>query len=887
MKRLSGLFLLALLVLPASAPAQLEPIPEDQGATGLALALRKLDAGAIFMHTAAHPDDEDNGLLVMMSRGRGLRTTLLTVTRGDGGQNQIGPELEEALGVLRSSELMAIHRIDDTEQYFTLAYEFGYSFSVEESLQKWGKEETLGDMVRIIRTVRPDVIVGLRLGGEGGGQHHQTSGRLTKEAFRAAADPNRFPEQIREGLRPWQPLKLYSRYRTPRDEPDKPDPPGTVLMDTGNYDPILGRSYHQMGIEARANHLCQQMNQIHALPGERIGKWVPEDSVDSIIGTSGPEDDLFDRVPMGFDRLKMFLAGETPQAAAPLQSGLDELQAQIDAANQAYDAHAPWKTLGPLREGLQTVRRLRRELAEGELGEEARYELEHRLSYKEHNFVEAIVLAHGIALDAVADRGEVVPGGKLEIETQVTQRSPEPIDVTGLVLDVPPGWTQEFEGETSGRLADNDKIEATFKAGVADDAELSRPYWERNRAVDRFDLIAPEHFGIPFAPPVVNARLTFRSDSVDISIEEPVTYRYAGPWVGTEKQTEISVLPRVSLALSPNVMVFPVGPGPKTRTASVSVLYKGSEEASGTLRLAAPDGWTVTPAESPLRFQREDEATTVQFEVTPPDSVKAGTYEIEAVASIGGKEYREGFHRIAYHHIQTRYLFRPATAQVQALDLKVEPVRVGYIMGVGDDVAEAVRQLGAELVFLEETDLAQGDLSQFDLIIAGIRAYRAREDLRAYNGRLLRYVEGGGTMLVQYNRDEWDDAQWGPYPAKISRNRITVEEAPIRILEPEHPLFNFPNTISEDDWQQWVQERGTYFLGERDERYRDLLASEDPWEYNAGEKRGMLVEARYGEGRWIYTGLTLFRQLPAGVPDAYKFFANLLSLPKAPATSQE
>ncbi|HEX9726312.1 MAG TPA: PIG-L family deacetylase [Vicinamibacteria bacterium] len=878
MKRLPRLFLLALLAVPVQASAQLEPIPEDRGATGLALALRKLDADAIFMHTAAHPDDEDNGLLVMMSRGRGLRTTLLSLTRGDGGQNQIGPELEEALGVLRSAELMAMHRIDDTEQYFTLAYEFGYSFSVEESLQKWGEEETLGDMVRIIRMVRPDVMVSLPLGGEGGGQHHQTSGRLTKEAFRAAADPNRFPEQIRDGLRPWQPLKLYSRYRTPPDERDKPDPPGTVVMDTGGYDPILGRSYHQMGIEARAFHLCQQMNQIHALPGERMGKWFPEDSV---IGMSDPELDLFDGVPMGLDRLKTFLEGETPQAAAPILGALDELQAAIDAANEAYDANAPWKTLGPLREGLQTVRSLRNKLAASDVSESARYELEHRLSYKEKNFVKALALAHGIALDAVSDRGEVVPGGKLEIAVQVTERSPEPIEVTGLVLDIPEGWAQTFEGTTSGRLADNEKIEAKFSVRVADDAELSRPYWERNRAVDRFDLIAPEHFGLPFAPPAVNASLTFRSGSVDISIEEPVQYRYAGPWVGTEKQAEISVLPRASLALSPGVMVFPVGAGSKTRQASVSVLHKGTDEASGTLRLVAPDGWVVTPAEVPLRFQREGEATTVPFEITPPDSVAPGTYEIGAVANLSGQSYREGFQKIAYHHIETRYLFRPATAQVQALDLKVEPVRVGYIMGVGDDVADAARQLGAEVVMLEEKDLAQGDLSQFDLIIAGIRAYLAREDLRAYNDRLLDYVERGGTMLVQYNRDEWDDAQWGPYPAKISSERITVEDAPMRILEPTHPVFNFPNRITESDWKGWVQERGTYFLGERDERYRDLLASEDPWEYNAGEKRGMLVEARYGEGRWIYTGLTLFRQLPAGVPDAYKFFSNLLSLPKA------
>jgi len=877
MKRLSRLFLIALLSLPAQLSAQLEPIPEDRGAMGLALALRKLGTGAVFMHTAAHPDDEDNGLLVMMSRGRGLRTTLLSVTRGDGGQNQIGPELEEALGILRTAELMAMHRIDDTEQYFTLAYEFGYSFSVEESLQKWGHEETLGDMVRIIRTVRPDVMVCLPLGGEGGGQHHQTSGRLTKEAFRAAADPHRFPDQIRSGLRPWQPLKLYSRYRTPPGEEDKTDPPGIVSMDTGRYDPILGRSYHQLGIEARANHLCQDINQLHALPGERIAKWLPEDLV---VETAFTESDLFDGVPMGLGRLKEFLAGDTSQAAASFLAGLDELQAEVDAAQQAYDANAPWKTLEPLRRGLQTVRRLRQ--AAGELGEEARYELAHRLSYNERSFREAIALAHGVALDPVADRGEVVPGSELEVKVQVTNRSPVPIEVTSLELKIPNGWDQESQDQRSGRLEDNETLEATLKVRVADDAALSRPYWERNRVVDRYDLVEPAHFGLPFSPPVAWARLQFRSGSVDVSIEEPVQHRYPGPWVGREKQTEISVLPKASVTLSPTAMVFPIGSGSKTRTASVSVLYKGSQEASGTLRLTAPDGWSTAPAEVPLRFQREDEAATLQFEVTPPDSVEPGAYAIQAVATLDGKEYREGFQEIAYHHIQTRYLFRPAIAQMQALDVRMAPVRVGYIMGVGDEVAEAVRQLGAELVMLEEKDLAQGDLSRFDLIIAGIRAYYARADLRAYNHRLLQYVEQGGTMIVQYNRDEWDDAQWGPYPAKISGDRITVEEAPIRILEPEHPLFHFPNHISEGDWKGWIQERGTYFLGERDARYRDLLASEDPWEYNAGEKRGMLVEARYGEGRWIYCGLTLFRQLPAGVPDAYKFFANLLSLPKAP-----
>ena len=338
----------------------------------------------------------------------------------------------------------------------------------------------------------------------------------------------------------------------------------------------------------------------------------------------------------------------------------------------------------------------------------------------------------------------------------------------------------------------------------------------------------------------------------------------------------------ISLMLSPRNVVFPLRSANRSRTVSVDVLHKGREPAQGALRLEVPGGWNVSPSEAPLSFQRENEAATVKFELTPPSTVAPGTYEVGAVASFDGREYREGYETIAYHHVETRYLFHPARAKVQALEIEVAPVTVGYIMGGGDDVPEAIRLLGAEVEMLDEQELAEGDLSRFDLIMTGIRAYLTRDDLRAYNWRLLEYVENGGTMVVQYNKFEFNDAQWGPYPALVSRDRITVEEAPIRILEPDHPLFNYPNEITENDWSGWVQERGLYFLGDKDGRYVDLVASEDPWEYNAGEKRGALVEARYGDGRWLYVGLGFFRQLPEGVADAYKVFANLLSLPAAP-----
>ncbi len=380
MNRFRAVSLLFGLSCAATAAAQLEPIAEDGGSVGLALQLRKLSSGTSFLHTAAHPDDEDNGLLVLLSRGRGIRTSLLTATRGDGGQNEIGPELFEAIGILRSEELMAVHRIDGVEQYFTRAYEFGYSFSVEETLQKWGKEEILGDFVRVLRTVRPDVVVSLPPEGEGGGQHHQASAILTREAFRAAADPARFPEQIAEGLKPWQALKLFSRKSVGagpgREKEKKEDSETLVRIDTGAYDPLLGRTYYQMGSEARSNHKCQGMGQLQAVSGPHPSAFRLEDSVLPGEVDRASESDLFDGIPGGLDRLKAF-------SSVPfVLEAIDALGNEIDAANAAYDARAPWKTLPPLRRGLALLRELRARLARGEVSPEAKFELEHRLERK-------------------------------------------------------------------------------------------------------------------------------------------------------------------------------------------------------------------------------------------------------------------------------------------------------------------------------------------------------------------------------------------------------------------------------------------------------------------------------------------------------------------------
>jgi hypothetical protein len=544
-------------------------------------------------------------------------------------------------------------------------------------------------------------------------------------------------------------------------------------------------------------------------------------------------------------------------------------------------------TLPFLRRGLTLARKLLSDVARSDLPDGAKFEIEHRLRPKEAEFEKAIVLAHGIDFLPTADRGEVTRGGRVRVEVRVTNPSPEPVTIRSIRIPTPPGFVvTEFEDEKTKfpelphGLSRTGKIEARFDVVVAANADYDRPYWKRdNPGVDRFSLLEPRYFGLPFRPPSFAATIALRSGDVDVTLEETVQHRYAGRWVGGEKQKQVSVLPKVSVAISPDVVVFPIGADDRTRPVSVTARYEGVEPARGTLALEAPPGFTVVPASIDLAFEREDQAVTARFRLTPPESIASGSYSIRAVARLGADELRENVRSIEYHHTQTRYLFEPAEARVEALDVQVARARVGYIAGVGDEIPTAIRQLGFDLSSLEEDDLAEGDLSQYDVIVTGVRAYLNREDLRAYNKRLLDYVADGGTLLVQYNKMEFNDAQWGPYAKKVSNNRVTVEEAPIQILVPDHPVFTQPNRIAAGDWGGWVQERGLYFLEEEgDPRYQDLLASEDPWEYNKGVKKGMLVEARHGKGRWIYIGLGLFRQLPEGVPSAYKLFANLLSL---------
>jgi LmbE family N-acetylglucosaminyl deacetylase len=897
---------LLFLLLSSSLPAQLrvKPIGELPDDVALRLELRKLASTGTFMETTAHPDDEDNALLAMMSHGRGMRTVLVTATRGDGGQNEIGPEIFQALGVLRTEELLAVHRFDGAEQYFTRAVDFGYSFSIEESIDKWGHDEIVGDFVRQIRAIRPDVIAAFVCGGGGGGQHHQASTRLTIEAFRAASDPSRYPDQIREGLRPWQARRVFCTegFGPPGQGPD------LLRVTTSGFDPLLGRTYSEIGLEARSMHRCQGTSQLLLLPGASLSRTYR--LKDSAIGEPGiAPKDMFD----GIDTSLAGLAAYAGPASQPsLITRLQGISANVSAAKAAAETRGPGAAAAALAEGLGVLRDLRAKLTSMGLSDSARYEIDLRLALKESQFQDALLLTHGIRLEALADDGTVVVGQPLKVSATAGNNGSQDVTLkwvsfVGFELSTgAPAGSPPVSGPVcvpiNGLIPSAGAVPCSVDVRVAE-THLSSPYWTPRTDAARYDFEPDVPFGLPFRPSPFRATFALSIVGTDVAIDRTVEFRYSDLFAG-EKRMDLQVVPPFAVRMTPAIAVVPAvappsprgasnGPGsPKqlqmereggpARTIQVTVSnnQKGPATAAAALRL--PSGWRAAPASVPVRFAREDEQVTMTFSVTPEAGVRPGEYAAETtVTAPGGVTSNTGYEVVEYPHIHRRHVIEPARTRVKVIDVKITPgLHVGYVMGVGDEVPAAIEQLGAQVHMIDASELASGDLSKYDVIVTGVRAYERRPDLRGNNNRLLSYVENGGVVLVNYNKQEFNQAQYGPYPAKIGTDRVTDENAPIEVLVPEHPVFNTPNRMGREDWGGWVQERGTYFLAERDPRYVDLIRSTDPFPLNAAPKTGALVEARYGKGRWIYLGLGLWRQLPAGTDGAYKLMANLLSLGK-------
>lgn len=854
--------------------ADTRPAPEDRGASGLALALRRLQTIASVLHTAAHPDDESTEMLAYLSRGQGVRTAYLALNRGEGGQNGIGPELGDALGVIRTEELLAARKLDGAEQYFSRAFDFGFTRSPQETLQKWNREELLGDMVRVIRMMRPLVVVSGFSGtpNDGHGQH-QVAGLLTPEAIKAAADPKRFPEQIsQENLQPWQVLKVYGRVfgavnTGPRAE-----------FDVGIYDPVLGRSYNELASDGRSRHRSQDFgmiqmkgNQMRAFPCWSSSIEVPE-----------IEKSFFTGIDTSISGIARF-AGSGGEQMIPALNKIKELAAK---AMSEFKSEQPAGIAPHLAGGLHAVRELRSQL--GNLDAIAKANVAALLARKEKEFSEALAKAHGVIIDALSSTEIVTPGENVDIAAQVYIATDAKAAAPVATLALPENWKAESvkpepmvptTGLSFMRGRETPSFIARYRVTAAEGATPTQPYWlAQKRTKDQFDWDDKMPRNLPFGPALATAQVELTLSGERISINQPVEYRFADKSFG-EIRRELKVAPAVTLTVHPSLLVIPAGAQNRTREISIEVTHNASRKTDGIVKLAAPEGWKIEADNQPLAFTKQGEKTARTFKVTPPAGA-TGNFDLKATAEANGRTYDNGYQVISYPHIETHFIYHPATTKVEVFDVNIaKGLKVGYVMGSGDDGPEALEQMGVNVKLINAAELAAGDLSVYDTIVLGIRVYEVNEDVIANNKRLFEYVNNGGTLIVQYNKQEFASGNFAPYPVKMAGNlRVTDETAPITILEPNHQLFNYPNKITESDWQGWIQERGLYFLSEWDAKYTPLLAAPD----DTGKilKGGELI-AQVGKGNYVFTGYAWFRQFPAGVPGAYRLFANLVCLAKS------
>ncbi|MBI4460374.1 MAG: hypothetical protein HY648_10000, partial [Acidobacteria bacterium] len=699
--------------------------------------------------------------------------------------------------------------------------------------------------------------------------HHQAAGVLTKEAFRAAADTARFPELSAQGLRPWQARKLFTNpLRAPEGTP------GIFTISEGTGAVIKGRSVAEIGFEARVMHRSQGMGG----GGQRRPFTASFRLWDSALPDQGTGQDLFAGVDLTLNRFTT-LAGGSPAVGQRVQA----VQRAIEAARDALPGGMATKALPALADGLEQLRNLRAEVERSTRDNAAKADALFLLGIKEADFVKAIILAGGVEVRALADRAELVAGETFQITAEGLRDAPESPQISEITLAAPKGWRVKKIAE-AGR--NSSRVKASFQVTVPGDSPVSQPYWlVKARSKDYFATLEVPWVGTAWNPALVRAnfRLLLKREghSVPITYEVDVVKASAGSGT-SERGQPLAVVPPIGVWIEPRVAIFPLRSG-ATQVLQVKLRNNTSAEKRATARLKLPPGWSSNPPARSVVLANKGEEASVQFEVSAPrvssSTAEAERLTVQAIAQVGQQSFSTGYQVIAYPHIPTRYWFQPSLADFLRLDVKTSPgLRVGYVMGTGDSVPEALQQLGVSVELMSAEELANQDLGKFDAIVTGIRAYEVRKDLAANHERLMDYVNNGGVMIVQYSRPLGNSPPLGPYPLNLGNTpRVTVEDAPINILEPAHPIFHLPNEINQEDFEGWFQERGAYFMESWGPEYRPLLESHDPGE--PPQKGGMLF-APHGKGFYIFTAYLWSRQLPAGVPGAYRIFANMVSLGK-------
>jgi len=796
--------------------------PGTGGVAALAGALKQLGANKRVLMIGAHPDDEYSDLVALFARGMGAQVAYLSLSRGEGGQNLIGPELGPELGIIRSEELLAARRIDGARQFFTRAYDFGYSKTLDESLRLWPRDSVLKDVLDVVRRFRPQIIVSVFSGTsrDGHGQH-QVAGLVARQAFEALRDSS------------WGPVKLYrSLYFDTAS--------ATLRLDAGVLDPVEGRSYHQIAMAGRSQHRSQDQGQLEE-PGPRIGRLAFIEWRDRGRGTKDG-DGLFADV----DTL---LPGKARYAGL-----IDSARAQLNSTRPDVIAALLGRAL--------------RELGAADSGQQAILQ-------------EALAAAAGVVIDGFADDGILIPGERVQLETSVWNAGEAAVTLDGIEVGAPAGWKVERLDPVSSSVPTGSLATRRFAVTVAADAPRSQAYFLRRPltgALYDWTGVPAAWRGLPFEPPPVQMTVRLTIAGQPLSLSREVVYRYRDQRIG-EVRRPLFVTRPFDVAVTPELVVWPVdGAAGGLRHFTITVTNRMRGPAVAQIAVTTPPGWTTLRPDS-LSFEREDEAKSLAITVAPPAAVRPGVYQLKAAVLGGAGQRSDGaLVLIDYPHIRPRAVVHTSTAELRAVRISLPALtRVGYVRGASDRVPEALQAVGVPIELLGPDTLARGDLSRYDAIVIGSRAYETEPALVASNGRLLDYVRGGGLVIVQYQQYPFVNGGFAPYHLSIARphDRVTDETAGVTVLDAASRAFHVPNEIGPDDWRGWVQERGLYFAHDWDPAYTPLLEMHDPGE---PPLQGALLEAAVGKGTYVYTGLSFFRQLPAGVPGAYRLFANLLAL---------
>lgn len=775
--------------------------------------LASLNVTGSVLYIAAHPDDENTRLLAYLAKERKVRTGYLSLTRGDGGQNLIGTEQGELLGLIRTQELLAARRMDGASQFFTRANDFGFSKNSAESFKIWNKEQILSDVVWVIRNFQPDVIITrFPEDARAGHGHHAASAILAREAFTAAADPNRFPEQLKK-VKVWQAKRiLWNTFNFGSTNTTADD---QLKIDVGVFNPLLGKGYGEIAAESRSNHKSQGFGSAKQR-GSAIEFFSP-------VGGQAAKTDLFDGVNLNLDRNK----------------GTEKAQQMLNTLIADYDASDPSKSINALLQLKEEVR---------------------NLPFKHKQLDELILACAGIWIETTVPEQSYAINDSIPVTMSAISRVRKYSPITISLQELNPGHTEE--------LIPDHMLTREFKIS-ARQIGLTQPYWlEKKHPIGSYIIDSLKNLSLPeaIAPVAGVFKVIFGNQFIEVT--RPLVYKHTDPVKG-ELYQPLVVAPPVTATLAEHSFVF-TNNAPKT----ITVQLKSFEaNAKGVLQPVIPSGWKVTPEKVDFELHEKGEELNVEFTVTPAGQVSGG--QLSLSVKVDGETYQKGLKVIGYDHIPVQTLFPVAEARVERVDLKFAGKRIGYIAGAGDLIPESLTQIGYQVTRLTENQVINGNLSGYDAIITGVRLYNINDKIGLMQPKLMSYVKEGGVLLVQYNVNApLKITNLGPYPFQLSRDRVTEEDAKVTFLKPTHPALNFPNQITAKDFDGWIQERGLYFATGIDTHYAPVLQMNDTGEQASN---GSLLVTDYGKGKFVYTSLAFFRELPAGVPGAYRLFVNLIS----------